>query len=407
MEQAAEERRVLIVDDDPMVRQMIVAHAESADFEVRDTGDPREFLKMQREWRPHFVVIDLVMGDMDGLDVLRGLAKAGSEAAVVIASGVGARVLDAAHRLADEQGLTLAGVISKPFKRAELVALLNAQSERHEPATAAGGRASEWSSAEFSAEFHAALRRGHLSVMYQPKLACSTGAVVGYEALSRWNHDTLGPIPPDVFVPMAERTGLIHDLTSFMMRESLAWFAGLDAPPEVSLAINIAAVELAEPKLDARLLAACRTAGVETSRLIVEVTETSAMEDPVKSLEMLTRLRLVGFHVSLDDFGTGYSTVQQLARMPFTEVKIDRSFVSAITKSHDSHVLVATMVSMSHGLGLECTAEGVEDVETLRALNEVGCDHAQGYVLARPMTAEQIADWEPPVDVLAEVRKGA
>ena len=407
MEQGVDARRVLIVDDDPMVRQMIVSHAASAGMEVRDTGDPREFLKIARDWRPHLVIVDLVLGDMDGLDVLRGLAKAGSDAAVIISSGVGARVLDAARRLADEHGLTLAGVLAKPFKRAELVALLTADAERHEPTPLAEGRSSEWTEVEFSAEFQAALRQGHLGVVYQPKIECATGAVVGYEALSRWNHDLLGPISPEMFVTMAERTGLIHDLTSYMVRESLEWFAGLDAGPEVSLAINVSAVELAEPKLDVRLVAACRTAGVEPTQVIVEMTETSGMTDAVKSLEMLTRLRLQGFQLSLDDFGTGYSAVQQLARMPFSEVKIDRSFVSPITESHDALVLVTTMVSMAHGLGLKCVAEGVEDAETLQLLKDAHCDSVQGYVFARPMTAEQLREWQPPVDASAEVRKQA
>ena len=226
----------------------------------------------------------------------------------------------------------------------------------------------------FDARWHAI----ELGVAFQPKVACVDGRLVGYEALVRWSHPSLGAIPPDAFIPRAESLHLISLVTDSVAATSMAWFASARAHTSERLAINISAVELTGSDLGTRLLAECKRSGVDPSRIILEVTETSAMANPTESLEVLTRLRLDGFQLSIDDFGTGYSSMVQLSTMPFTEVKIDRSFVHNLGESLPAEVMVRSMLQLSRGLDLECVAEGVETAAALDVLTELGCDFCPG-----------------------------
>jgi len=196
---------------------------------------------------------------------------------------------------------------------------------------------------------------------------------------------------------MAEAAGMVGWVTDTVLAQSLGWFASEARPDKQLLSINISAAELSQPQLDQRLLRACRDAGVSPESVILELTETAAMEDPVVSLELLTRLRLEGFRVSLDDFGTGYSSMLQLARMPFSEIKVDQSFVMSATSSDEALIVIRSIVDLGHALGMKSTAEGVEDEDTLEILKGLGCDFAQGYHIGRPMFAEALQGWKCPL----------
>ena len=216
---------------------------------------------------------------------------------------------------------------------------------------------------------------------------------MGYEALVRWVHPQLGVIPPVAFVPRAEKEGLVGIVTDYVAASAMKWFARSRLDTEERLALNISATELKGSGLGERLLAACKAVGLPPHRLILEVTETSAITDATHSLEVLTRLRLDGFQLSIDDFGTGYSSMMQLSNMPFSEVKIDRSFVKNLTTSPPAEVMVRSMLQLGRGLGLECTAEGVETSEVLDSLDALGCDFAQGYFIAYPMNTHELDEW--------------
>jgi EAL domain-containing protein (putative c-di-GMP-specific phosphodiesterase class I) len=200
-------------------------------------------------------------------------------------------------------------------------------------------------------------------------------------------------ISPVTFIPRAESVGLVSLVTDVVAATSLAWFASARAHTEEHLSINISASELTDPLLGVRLLGACERAGVAPNRVILEVTETSAVTDATGSLEVLTRLRLDGFQLSIDDFGTGYSSMLQLSNMPFSEVKIDRSFVKNLGAAPAAEVMVRSMLQLSQGLGLECTAEGVETAEALERLRDLGCNYAQGYFIAYPMAEPDLEGW--------------
>jgi len=385
--------RVLIIDDDLLVGAMLVAHARASGFEARMTDDPELFYALAREWKPTFVVVDLVMGAVDGLTVLKVLAEMKSDAAVVIASGMGAKILDSARQFASASGLAYGGVLHKPFRRTDVAAVLAAGFHAPDVDGAVLDVFGSWDSDRFEEALLRAVARDELGVAFQPKVACADGLIVGYEALVRWSHPTLGAIPPDAFVPRAERLRLISHVTDSVAATSMAWFASARSHTSERLAINISAVELTGPGLGARLVAECKRSGLEPSRIVLEVTETSAMANTTESLEVLTRLRLDGFQLSIDDFGTGYSSMVQLSTMPFTEVKIDRSFVRHLGTSLPAEVMVKSMLQLSKGLGIESVAEGVEKAVALEVLTELGCDSAQGYHIGYPMTESDLEAW--------------
>ncbi len=385
--------RVLIIDDDHLVGAMLVAHAHAAGFDAKVTDDPEAFYALAREWKPTFVVVDLVMGAVDGLTVLKALAEMHSDAAVVIASGMGAKILDSARQFAAASGLAYGGVLHKPFRRSDVAKVLAAGAHAPDADGAVLDVFGDWDSDSFEEALLRAVARDELGVAFQPKVSCLDGHIVGYEALVRWSHPTLGAIPPDAFIPRAESLRIISIVTDSVAATAMAWFASARSHTSEHLAINISAVELTGSDLGARLLGECKRSGLDPSRIVLEVTETSAVTNATESLEVLTRLRLDGFQLSIDDFGTGYSSMTQLSTMPFTEVKIDRSFVRNLGTSLHAEVMVRSMLQLSKGLGIESTAEGVETAAALGVLSEMGCDFAQGYHIGYPMTESDLEAW--------------
>lgn len=248
------------------------------------------------------------------------------------------------------------------------------------------------------ADLQLALARHELEVAYQPKLdlrdLADGGGLHSVEALVRWNHPRLGPLAPDVFVPLAESTGLVHELTRQVLDTALdqarRWAAqGLP----VGVAVNLSVRNLGDPHLPETVAAALARTGVPPWLLTLEITESSVMTNPTATLPVLQRLADLGVLLSLDDFGTGYSSLSYLQVLPVREVKIDRSFVQPLSGEgprHPSHILVRAILSLAHDLGMRVVAEGVEDVATLDLLRRLGCETAQGYHIGRPTTAERV-----------------
>jgi EAL domain-containing protein (putative c-di-GMP-specific phosphodiesterase class I) len=241
--------------------------------------------------------------------------------------------------------------------------------------------------------FERALINGRLHLAYQPKISLVDGSLKRVEALVRWDDPALGPIPPSRFVPLAERHGLIDPLTQWGLRTALTqWRLWHKQGIDICLAFNISALSLEQldfPDLVERM---CRALEVPTERLVLELTE-GATQPLIKLMDTLTRFRIKGIGLAIDDFGTGYSTLMQLRQLPFTELKIDRFFLTDMMDSADSRLLVRTMIELAHGLGLTATAEGVETEAQLLLLREMKCDVAQGYLMATPLAPENLADW--------------
>ena len=235
---------------------------------------------------------------------------------------------------------------------------------------------------------------GQLFLEYQPKLDCRLGRITAVEALVRWRHPVHGIVQPDQFVKLAEETDRIHLLTDWVVgaaaKQAAAWHAENLA---LEVAVNISAKDVQDIDLPERLHQHCQAAGVDPSSMMLELTETGAMREAVQMLDVLTRLRLKGFKLSIDDFGTGYSSLVQLQKMPFSEVKVDGSFVMQMTRDPGCRVIVEIIIDLARKLGLRSVAEGVEEQAALNTLIEMGCDMAQGYYLSRPIAAERIAEF--------------
>jgi EAL domain-containing protein (putative c-di-GMP-specific phosphodiesterase class I)/ActR/RegA family two-component response regulator len=386
--------RLLILDDDAEICRMIQLIAEPYGYETRVALEPAHFFRALAEWSPTHIALDLVMPRMDGVEVLAELARRDCRARIVITSGVGGRVLGAAARSGGEHGLNIAGILPKPFTPTDLRSALRAPLPGTAPAPSGvrdGGPSFEVS----ESGLRHAIGHGELTVVYQPKVRCDDGTLSGFEALVRWMHPEWGVIMPDRFIPFAETHDLIDAITDCVLQTSLGWLvrAFPDGAPAPSLAVNISARSLGDSALVERVSARCLEHGVEPGRLIFELTETSAMADPVASLDLLTRLRMKGFRLSIDDFGTGYSSMMQLARLPFSEIKVDKSFVMTLPASDESRAVVRSIIELGHSLGMVATAEGVESEATLDFLNSAGCDLAQGYHIARPMTERGVERW--------------
>jgi EAL domain-containing protein (putative c-di-GMP-specific phosphodiesterase class I) len=252
------------------------------------------------------------------------------------------------------------------------------------------GRATE----ELLASFSRALEEQRLRMVYQPKVSLSDGGLNRVEALVRWDDPELGPVEPSRFVPLAEEHGLIDDLTHWGLRTILRqWVDWRGEGVDTCIAFNISALSLQHldfPDLVERM---CRALEVPTDRLVLELTE-GATQPLVKLMDTLTRFRIKGVGLAIDDFGTGYSSLMQLRQLPFTEVKIDQAFVRDVARSSDCRLIVKTVADLAHGLGLIATAEGVETLEQLQLIKELGCDLAQGYFISPPMEPEKLKAWQ-------------
>jgi len=238
-----------------------------------------------------------------------------------------------------------------------------------------------------------ALEDQALHMVYQPKVSMRDGTLAQVEALVRWDDPELGTVGPARFIPLAEQHGLIDDLTHWGLRKILRqWLEWRQQGIDACIAFNISALSLQHldfPDLVERM---CRALNVPTDRIVLELTE-GATQPLVKMMDALTRFRIKGIGLAIDDFGTGYSSLMQLRQLPFTEVKIDQAFVADAPTSRDSRLIIQTVAELARGLGLTTTAEGVETIDQLRIVRELGCDFVQGYLVSPPMDPAALKPW--------------
>jgi diguanylate cyclase (GGDEF)-like protein len=247
-------------------------------------------------------------------------------------------------------------------------------------------------------ELRMAIPRGQLVLYYQPKAVLSTGMTEGVEALIRWQHPTLGLVPPDQFIPMAEHTGLIKNLTSWVLNTALCqlreWREGTDPHiPQLTMAVNLSTRSLLDDAFPAEVVAALDKWDVPAALLELEITESAIMADPVEAHRLLSELSAIGVKIAIDDFGTGYSSLAYLKDLPVDQLKIDKSFVLNMHRDPDDAIIVKSVIELGHNLGLQTIAEGIEDLETWQQLTILGCDSAQGYYLAKPLPPADLEAW--------------
>ncbi|WP_260483801.1 EAL domain-containing protein [Sphingomicrobium flavum] len=238
-----------------------------------------------------------------------------------------------------------------------------------------------------------ALINDRLHYHYQPKVSLYDGRLKRVEALVRWDDPDHGMVSPSCFVPLAEKHGLIDQLTRWGLDKSFTqWRQWRDAGIDCDLAFNISAQSLSALDFPDIVEAKCQEHGVPASRLVLELTEGST-QSLTNLMDTLTRFRIKGIQLAIDDFGTGYSTMKLVRQLPFTEVKIDRFFITDAVQSSDSRVIIEAMVGLAHGLGLSATCEGVETKEQIQILRGLNCDVAQGFGIAKPLPPEELPAW--------------
>ncbi|MDH6237550.1 EAL domain-containing response regulator [Cryobacterium sp. CG_9.6] len=380
--------RILVVDDETFMHKLLahmlvklgytaVSACESGALVLDIVDGPKP---------PELILLALNMPDMDGIELVRKLVDHGYTGSVILVSGAEERVLQTAVYLVQAHHITVLGHLRKPVSIADLEEMTG----RWRPADEAEREATSYT----AHDVRWAIDNGELVNYYQPKVNVATGAVSGVETLVRWQHQEDGLVFPDRFISLAEETGLIDDLTrvvlSSAMKQTREWN---DAGLRLKVAVNLSMSSCSSVTFADFVTDVIALEGVEPEDVVLEVTESRLMLDQRAPLEILTRLRLKHFRLSIDDFGTGNSSLTQLLKIPFDELKIDRSFVHGAT--HDSTALAMYSASLNLGreLGMEVVAEGVEDLEDWDLLRRTHCDVAQGYFIARPMPAEDLIGW--------------
>lgn len=382
---------LMVVDDETDMGEFVCAVAEKGGFNAINTDQAGEFIARFQDDLA-VVVLDLFMPGVDGIELIRFLGERQSTAHVILMSGVDSSVLHSAKELAVELGLDVIGTLNKPFRRDELKSLLGKVT--WEPKVIAQGTPS-YSDREMTEEdLRQAIASGDLIAFFQPQVELASRSVVGAEALVRWQHPEYGLIPPVSFISLSEQTGLIDAIADIVLQQAVtqcrAWH---DAGMPLRVSVNISPKTLRDLSFPEKLLGLMEENDLDPSYLVVEVTENVMMDDFSKSLDILTRIRMKGIQLSIDDFGTGHSSLAKLARIPFTELKIDQSFIKNIDHDKDSRTIAKLSVTLAHELNMSVVAEGIETEAVWNTLAELGCDEAQGYWIGRPMPPEEFLGW--------------
>ena len=383
--------KTLLVDDEPFALRLLARQLEQLGCVAltlcERAQDAVALLETQFE-TIGLVFCDLQMPDMDGVEFVRHLARIGYRGGLVLVSGEDGRILQTVHKLAQAHQIHVLGVLPKPVSSEQLRQVLASSASR----SANAPRAARHPHAPD--DLKRAIAGGELVNYYQPKVELATGALVGVEALVRWQHPQAGLVFPDQFIATAEEHGLIDELTRAVLtaalRQARLW---RDAGLELQVAVNVSMdnlVALDFPDVVAQL---ANDAGVALSSVMLEVTESRLMKDLRAPLDILTRLRLKRIGLSIDDFGTGHSTLAQLRDIPFDELKLDRSFVNGAVRDSSLRAIVEATLAMARQLGMKSVAEGVEDRADWDFLRTLDCDVAQGYFIARPMPGIDLPGW--------------
>ena len=383
--------KVLVLDDEPFMGRLLARMLGDMGFRqvvTCDSGHRALELLDGPNADVNLILCDLNMPEMDGVEFMRNLVGRRYAGSLILVSGEDERILQTAERLVKANHLSVLGHLQKPAQPAHLSALL----ARWSPSAATVPRLAKKQYGPD--ELRAAIANHELVNFYQPQVAVASGQVVGVETLVRWRHPSDGLILPDQFIGVAEEHDLIDDLTRVVLVGALSqarvW---QEASLHLRVAVNLSMDNLTSLAFPDFVAAVTAEAGIAPPDVVLEVTESRLMKNPMALLDILTRLRLKRFSLSIDDFGTGHSSLAQLGDIPFNELKIDRSFVHGACRNDTIRALFNASYGVAKQLGMEIVAEGVEDREDWDFLRHTGCDLAQGYFIARPMPAADLPGW--------------
>lgn len=374
---------VLIIDDDPT--QVAIMQAYFASLKVTDikgTTNPSEALNYinSNKEQIDLIVSDLQMPEMDGLEFLRHLNSMQYTGKLAIISGVKTDLLNHASRLARMHRLNIIGHVPKPVTKSSLDNVFLKEAK--------GNKLVAKTEQYFitQKDFSKAMDNNEIEPYFQPKIDVKTGRVIGAEALVRWDKPEVGFISPEVLINFAEKNGRIEELTFYLFNKTLKYsknFLAID--PRQVFATNLSPIMARNLSLPDQLYSRIKSFGLTPEAFSFEVTENNVLNLDTTTLEVLARLRILEFDVAIDDFGTGSSNIQTLRDFPYSELKIDRAFVSNPVTDVFSRETVRAAVSLSHDRGMKIVAEGVEDVKTFAFIKEQGIDCVQGYLFSKAL----------------------
>lgn len=377
-----------ILDDDSQYAGLLAVLAENAGWESIVEQSPLDFLNHNLS-EIEVLVLDLNMPEMDGIEIIREIAKQGYKITLILVSGFDARVLHSAQQLAEAHNLHVAASLTKPVAINEFLSVL----ELLENKAPADNALVEKNSVSVP-ELENAIKNNELVLFYQPQVNIKTKKLSGVEALVRWKHPEKGMIFPDQFISLAEDNDLIGALTErviyIAVTQSKLW---KDEGFNTVISVNISADNIINLDLPEKLKKLTSEYNIGADSIMLELTESAVMGELTASLDVLNRLRMKGFPLSIDDFGTGYSSLSHLYQAPFTELKIDQSFTMHMLEDTEAMVIVKICIMLGQMLGMDIIAEGVETQEIFDKLDEMGCDTVQGYLISRPIPANDLYDW--------------
>ncbi len=342
---------------------------------------------------PDIILVDLDMPGMDGIEFITHVARRKLARGVAVVSALDPALINTVQAVARGYGLHVLGSIQKPLTAGKLEDLLLSYAEHLEDAPE-----SEQVSIDV-AELHDALANGRIQAWFQPQVEFANGRVVSVEVLARWPRDDGSMVGPCQFVPILERDGFANALTDSMLVQACGWKKKWEVHGlRVRISINMSSASFADADIVEHLQGLMREQGVDPTEVMLEITESSLMADG--GLGVLARLRLKGFGLAIDDFGTGYSSLTQLSEVPFTELKIDRGFVSRAHQQPRKRAVIEASIDLARKMGIAAVAEGVETVEEWQMLSDLGCDTAQGFLISRAVPGADlpgvIGQWRQP-----------
>lgn len=373
------EPTLLSLDDDVEIGKIIEAVGEKAGFKTTVTDTAQSFCEQLQTLDPDVVALDLQVPDMDGVQLLRRLGDIGVRSGLVLITGMDRRTVVSAEQYAVKRGLRVLATVQKPFLPDDLLrTFLSAKALSH-PLEAE--------------DFERAIENGQLHVYYQPVARAQNGAweIDSVEALLRWEHPERGILLPDSFLGLGKDHTLSREMTDFVIRRGLEQLKGWHAVSlDLALRANLSAGLITDIEFPDRLETTLEEFEIPGSSLMIEVNETTMLQEQPETLDILTRLRLKEVRLAIDDFGIGYSSLTQLFRMPFCEMKIDRSLIARVSESKETQISIEALIDLAHKLGLEVCGEGVENQQALDFLARAGCDVAQGFLLSPPVRPQEI-----------------
>lgn len=396
---------VLVIDDDVISTNVLQASLNGLGYgkvDIEHNGH-HALARLKAEKSIELLLLDLHMPEMDGIRFMRHLSEIRPGMELIMVSGQRERVLSTAISLGKSMGLKVLGALQKPVQPAKLDTLLQRRQHPLKEHKVFDVIRRPLARADLEAGLDSRNEDNRPCLLFQPIVSINTGAIVCVEVLARWWNRERGMLAPDAFLPLAEHSGLLDQLTTLIYRQTIdqvaEWFR---MDKRISAAVNLSINSFRRPEFTRYLIDTAADRHIDCARLIFEVAESQTSAVTPQCLEALLSLRLKGFRLSIDDFGTGSSSFTHLKNIPFTELKIDREFVTGATFDPGARSILEESINLARRLSMGVVAEGVESRQDWDLVEELGCDYVQGYYCGRPMQQDQLLQllntWKGPHD---------